>query len=75
MPNDDLQKRLRIKAGMIEMCEKIEWGSDTALMREAAEQLDAKQAKIDALMLEHCPEEMTPEQVTNWEKNQKPVEA
>lgn len=30
------------------------------------------QAKIDALMLEYCPEEMTPEQIKNWEKHQKP---
>ena len=28
------------------------------------------QAKIDALMLEYCPEDMTPEQFENWENNQ-----
>ena len=28
------------------------------------------QAKIDALMLEFCPEEMTQEQVDNWMKHQ-----
>jgi len=33
---NDLVKRLEIKAGMIEMGERIAWGSDTALMREAA---------------------------------------
>lgn len=33
---DDLVKRLEIKAGVIEGGEKIAWGSDTALMREAA---------------------------------------
>lgn len=37
----DLVGRLRIKAGMIEMGERIEWGSDTALMREAADALEA----------------------------------
>lgn len=36
----NLVKRLRIKAGMIEMGERIEWGSDTALMREAADALE-----------------------------------
>lgn len=36
----DLAKRLRIKAGMIEMGERIAWGSDSALMREAADALD-----------------------------------
>lgn len=28
------------------------------------------QAKIDALMLEHCPEEMTPEQRAKWREHQ-----
>lgn len=37
----DLAKRLRIKAGMIEMGERIAWGSDSALMREAADALEA----------------------------------
>jgi hypothetical protein len=31
---------------------------------------DALQAKIDALMLEFCPAEMTPEQVARWEASQ-----
>lgn len=37
-----------------------------------AEQLAAKQAKIDALMLEFCSAEMTPEQVEEWSKHQVP---
>ena len=31
---------------------------------------EAKQAKIDSLMLEYCPDEMTKEQIENWEKHQ-----
>lgn len=31
------------------------------------------QARIDALMLEHCPDEMTPEQIAEWERHQVPV--
>lgn len=31
------------------------------------------QAKIDALMLEYCPDEMTPEQVAEWGRHQKRV--
>jgi hypothetical protein len=34
------------------------------------EQIAAKQAKIDALMFEHCPDEMTEEQVEEWKKHQ-----
>jgi len=34
------------------------------------EQLASKQAKIDALMVEHCPDEMTEEQVAEWKKHQ-----
>lgn len=30
------------------------------------------QAKIDRLMLEYCPDEMTQEQLNEWAKNQKP---
>ena len=33
----------------------------------------ALQAKIDALMLEFCPEDMTKEQLERWAKSQKPV--
>jgi hypothetical protein len=32
--------------------------------------LQAKQAKIDALMWEFCPDEMTSEQITEWKKHQ-----
>ena len=33
----------------------------------------AKQAKIDAVMLEHCPEEMTKEQIAEWQRNVAPA--
>lgn len=32
------------------------------------------QSKIDELMLEYCPDEMTEEQLNNWKKHQKIVE-
>jgi short-subunit dehydrogenase involved in D-alanine esterification of teichoic acids len=32
------------------------------------------QAKIDLLMLEYCPDEMTDEQLENYEKHQVPVD-
>jgi len=35
-----------------------------------AEQLASKQAKIDALMFEHCPIEMSLEQIARWKKHQ-----
>lgn len=44
--SDDLVKRLTIKAGCIDMGEKIAWGSDTALMREAAERIEELEAKL-----------------------------
>lgn len=37
--------------------------------------LNAKQAKIDALMMEFCPGEMSAEQRAEWAKNQRPVSA
>lgn len=38
-----------------------------------AEKADAIQARLDALMLEFCPEEMTEAQKANWARHQKPV--
>ena len=35
-----LVNQLRIKAGVMEMGEKIAWGSDTALMKEAADRIE-----------------------------------
>lgn len=43
--SDDLASRLRIKAGMIRMGEKIEWGSDVALMMEAADAIERRAAQ------------------------------
>lgn len=34
------------------------------------QELAYKQSVIDALMLEYCPEEMTPEQLEEWSKHQ-----
>lgn len=34
------------------------------------QQLAAAKAKIDSLILEYCPEEMTPDQIAEWEKHQ-----
>lgn len=37
-------------------------------------QIAAAQAELDALMLEHCPELMTPEQLAEWGRHQRPVD-
>ena len=42
-----------------------------AIEAEQAEIIAAQQAKIDALMLEYCPNEMTTEQIANWSAHQK----
>jgi hypothetical protein len=49
---NDLPKRLDIKAGVMEMGEKIAWGSDTALMREAAEKIRILQSENSGLNAE-----------------------
>ena len=38
-----------------------------------AAKADAIQARLDALMLEYCPEEMTEAQKANWARHQRPV--
>lgn len=37
--------------------------------------IEALEAKIDALMLEYCPDEMSAEQKANWAAHQRPVAA
>lgn len=38
------------------------------------DKIAALEAKIDALMLEYCPDEMTKEQLGNWAAHQRPVQ-
>lgn len=45
------------------------------LLAEAAKELGALQAKIDDLMLEYCPKDMTPEQIENWKQHQRVVKS
>ena len=44
---NDLPKRLRIVASMIALGERIAWGSDTALMEEAADVIEALSASVE----------------------------
>lgn len=46
---------------------------DCALRTEAAKELESRQAKIDALMLEFCPGEMSVPQLSNWSHHQRPA--
>ena len=49
------------------------WATKGAALKWYRKELAAKQAEIDRLMLEYCPNDMTPEQLLEWERNQKPV--
>lgn len=40
-------------------------------MEEVLKIIDSLDARIDALMMEYCPDEMTPEQIERWGKHQK----
>ena len=52
MSNKELIERARIKAGVMEMGERIQWGSDTAIMREAADALELADKRIAELEAE-----------------------
>ena len=54
-----------------ELKEEIERRYNTYV--ELERQLDAKQAEVDALMLEYCPSEMSQEQLENWAAHQRPA--
>ena len=51
-------------AELLALADRVE-----AVERDAA----SKQARIDALMLEYCPDEMTPDQREEWARHQKPA--
>jgi len=38
------------------------------------QQVEYLQMQIDNLMFEHCPNEMSKEQIDNWRKHQEPAE-
>ena len=44
---DDLVARLQAKADMIEQGEKIAWGSDSAIMREAAARIESLREALE----------------------------
>ena len=46
---ETLSRDLRIKASMINLGERIAWGSDTALMDAAADRIDALEAECERL--------------------------
>lgn len=50
-------------------------GNDWMKEKELKRQLDAKQAKIDELMLEYCPDEVTKDQWDEYSKHQVAVDA
>lgn len=51
-------------------CEFDSIGGPVVWAADARRAIAAKQAEIDRLMLEHCPGEMTPEQVAEWGRHQ-----
>lgn len=44
---------------------------EAGICRGISEKCGELQAKIDALMLEFCPDDMTKEQLANWEAHQR----
>lgn len=42
-------------------------------IKELKATIQSQQAKIDELMLEYCPEDMTKEQMDEWARHQRPV--
>jgi len=73
---DERYKQLMIQMGMPEshslLCCLRQAVMETEM--ECLKKTDALQAKIDELMLEYCPNEMTPDQLSTYEANQKGTE-
>lgn len=73
---NDTKRQLRKALGLSQDFDDM---TPEAMMLKAVERLaalkserDALQARVDALMLEYCPDEMTPEQLEEWARHQKP---
>ena len=63
------------KAGLADECHQAAIAELLAELDKARKSDSAKQAKIDGLMFEYCPEDMTTEQIDEWAKHQRPVSA
>lgn len=57
-----------LEALQVQLCQSNRWA------RLLAENGDYLSAKLDALMLEFCPERMTDEQRASWARNQRAAE-
>lgn len=75
MPNDIMT---RLSVSRTRLVDADSWASVTQDIRKLQETLAAseariaqQQATIDRLMLEYCPDEMTPEQMERWAKSQR----
>jgi hypothetical protein len=70
-PDDDLLPIIAAlsSAAVVEGVEELRAEMPIAKMSDG--EIERLQARIDALMLEYCPDEMTPEQIANWERHQK----
>ena len=67
-----LERELAVRNSEIEaLIQSKNWGIEE--INRLKIRLAAKQAKIDRLMIEHCPEEMTDEQRAEWARHQKPA--
>lgn len=62
----DVEAALRGLVRSPEDTAKVWYAEYEAMKREVGR----KQAEIDRLMLEYCPQEMTPEQIEEWRKHQ-----
>jgi hypothetical protein len=52
MTEETLPQKLRIKADMITLCERIQWGSETSLMREAADRIEELEASLNVARMQ-----------------------
>jgi hypothetical protein len=65
---DERNRQLETEAGMKRQLDAA-WQEIAVLKAKLA----AKQARIDELMMEYCPDEMTEEQLEEWSKHQRAV--
>lgn len=70
--NQSIQERLRNTCGKLRTT-SIPIKDIIPLLQEAVDELDSLQAKIDRMMLEYEPEEMTASQLIKYSSHQRPI--
>lgn len=68
---DEIKNDIKRIHLMNDIMEGVSEPKSVVTLTTAVREIERLQARIDALMLEYCPDEMTPAQIAEWEHHQR----